>query len=314
MPNFAAPNLIQMKKSLLIFVAALMMASCGEKPNQQQPEGQPNQETPEILIGAPIAPMRDIPLPDNNNGLDQNILGTSNGPVLRMEEGQPLDLSQLQGGGMSMGDRVASQIDSIRYKAEQGDASYQYAYGMCYEKGWGVDQSWKEALAWYTKAADQNNGPAFNALGNLYRMGSGVGASPKKAFEFYQKGAAEKDDQAMLNLGNCYFYGMGTEKDVEAAVRWWKDAAEAGNIYALSQMGDCYYHGLGVEKDLAKAVEYYSPAAERNVTSAQYTLGILYYTGEGVNQDRTYAKLLMRKASDGGMREATEFLERYFQE
>lgn len=302
-----------MKKFLFLFASALMLASCGQKNNQQQPEVQNDTVKPNILIGAPIAPMPEIQL-QNNGDFDPTALGDPNGPVLRLEEGMPLDFSQLQGGNMSVEERVASQIDSIRYKAEHGDAKYQYAYGVCYEKGWGVDQDWGEAFAWYTKAANQNNGPAFNSLGNLYRMGTGVEANPNKAFEFYTKGAAEKDAQSMLNLGNCYYYGMGVEKDVQTAVRWWKEAAEAGNAYALSQMGDCYYHGIGVEKDISKAIEYYTPAANKNVSSAQYALGILYYTGNGVNQDQTYAKLLMRKAADGGLREAQDFLDRNFPE
>ena len=302
-----------MKKFLFLFAAVLMMASCGQKQNPEQPQEQPNQENPNILIGAPIAPMREIQLP-NNGGFDPTALGDPNGPVLNLEEGVPLDFSQLQGGSRSVEDQVAAQIDSIRYKAEHGDAKYQYAYGVCYEKGWGVEQNLKEAFTWYTKAAEQNNGPAFNSLGNFYRMGSGVVANPDKAFEYYEKGAAEQDAQSMLNLGNCYFYGMGTEKDIDAAITWWKAAADAGNAYALAQMGDCYYHGLGVEKDIAKAIEYYTPAADKNITSAQYGLGILYYTGNGVEQDQTYAKLLMRKAADGGLPEAQEFLERYFKE
>jgi hypothetical protein len=32
--------------------------------------------------------------------------------------------------------------------------------------------------------------------------------------------------------------------------------------------------------------------------------------GTGVEQDQTYAELLMRKASDGGMKEAQDFLDR----
>ena len=37
-------------------------------------------------------------------------------------------------------------------------------------------------------------------------------------------------------------------------------------------------------------------------------------TGNGVKQDQTYAELLMRKARDGGMKEAQDFLDRNFKE
>jgi TPR repeat protein len=294
-----------MKKSLFLFVMALMMVACGQKENNEQE--QPKDKEVYIPQGVPIAPMQEIHVQEKGEAM-----GNPNAPVLKLEEGKPLDFSQLQGSGKSVGDQVAAQIDSIRYKAEHGDAKYQYAYGVCYEKGWGVEQDTKEALAWYNKAAAQNNGPAYNSLGNYYREGSGVKADPKKAFEYYQKGAVEKDAQAMLNLGNCHYFGMGTEKDINTAVKWWTDAADAGNAYAMAQMGDCYFHGLGVEKDLAKAIEYYTPAADKNITSALYQLGILYYTGNGVEQDQTYAELLMRKASDGGMKEAQDFLDRNF--
>jgi len=292
-----------MKKFLSIFAAALMLASCGQD-DKKDPQEQEGKKTPDIQM---IIPQK-IPVNSTNVTFENN----QGSNVLQMEEGKPLDLSQLQAGNVTVGDHVASQIDSIRNMAEQGDAKFQYAYGVCYEKGWGVEQDMKEAMAWYNKAAEQNNGPAFNSLGNLYRTGTGVKADPKKAVEFYQKGAVEKDSQSMLNLGNCYFYGMGVGKDENAAVSWWKAAADQGNAYAMAQMGDCYYFGLGVEKDLSKAVEYYTPAIEKNISSALYRLGILYYTGEGVDKDQAYAELLMRKARDAGMKEAQDFLDKYF--
>ena len=298
-----------MKRVLFLCVIAVMMVACGQKENKEQEK--PDDKEVFIPQGVPVAPMQQIQVQEKG-GLDATAMGNPDGPVLKLEEGMPLDFSQLNNAGKSVGDQVAAQIESIRYKAEHGDAKFQYAYGVCYEKGWGVEQDLKEALAWYNKAAEQKNGPAYNSLGNFYRMGSGVKPDPVKAFEWYQKGVAEKDVQAMLNLGNCYYYGMGTEKDDKTAVKWWKEAADAGNAYAQAQMGDSYYYGLGVEKDLAKAIEYYTPAANKNIASALYRLGVLYYTGNGVEQDQSYAELLMRKARDGGMKEAQDFLEKNF--
>lgn len=300
-----------MKKLLFLSAVALMMVACGQKDNTKQEQS----ETKQTIVppGMPVAPTPQAP--STNQGLTfQTSQGGANPnePVLKLEEGKPLDFSQLQGGKKSVEEQVAAQIDSIRYKAEKGDAKFQYAYGVCYEKGWGVEQDLKEALAWYRKAAAQENGPAYNSIGNFYRTGSVVKADPKQAFEYYQKGAAEKDAQSMLNLGNCYYYGMGVEKDEKTAIKWWKDAADGGNVYAISQMGDCYYFGIGTEKDLTKAVEYLTLAADQNIANAQYRLGILYYTGDGVKQDQGYTELLMRKARDGGMKEAQEFLDKYY--
>lgn len=300
-----------MKKFLFLFAVALTVVACGQKDTKEQEQ---LTSTKEVYVpqGVPVAPMQQVQI-QNKDGMNPTVSNNPNGPVLKLEEGKPLDFSQLNNNaGKSMGDQVAAQIDSIRYKAEHGDAKFQYAYGICYEKGWGVEQNEKEALSWFRKAAAQENGPAYNSLGNYYRMGTVVTADVKQAFEWYQKGAQAKDAQAMLNLGNCFFYGMGVEKDEKTAVKWWKDAADAGNIYAISQMGDCYYFGVGTEKDVAKAVEYLTQAADHNIANAQYRLGLLYYTGNGVKQDQTYAKLLMQKARDGGMTEAKDFLEKNF--
>ena len=299
-----------MKKSLFLFALAIIMVACGQKENKKQEQPTDKKEV-YVPQGVPVAPMQEVQV-QTKDGVDPTATNNPNGPVLKLEEGKPLDLSQLNNAGKSMGDQVAAQIDSIRYKAEHGDAKYQYAYGVCYEKGWGVEQDEKEALSWFRKAAAQENGPAYNSLGNYYRMGTVVTADVKQAFEWYQKGAQAKDAQAMLNLGNCYFYGMGVDKDEKTAVKWWKEAADAGNIYAISQMGDCYYYGIGTEKDLTKAMEYLAHAADHNIANAQYRLGLLYYTGNGVKQDQTYAKLLMQKARDGGMTEAKDFLEKNF--
>ena len=124
MPNFAVPNTIQMKKILFLCAAALIMTACGQK--EQQEQEQPEEKQVFIPQGVPVAPMQEIQI-QNKGDYDPTALGDPNGPVLRLEEGMPLDFSQLQGGGMSVGERVASQIDSIRYKAEQGDDKYQYA-------------------------------------------------------------------------------------------------------------------------------------------------------------------------------------------
>ena len=305
------PNCIEMKKNLFLIAMALMMVACGQKDNT---ETNPSDKK-EVLIpqNEPVVPAPQIPSINTELTLETN-QDNQNTPVLRIEEGKPLDLSQLLGGGMSVGDQVASQIDTIQYKAEHGVAEFQYVYGVCYEKGWGVEKDMKQALAWYNKAAEQKNGLSYNALGNAYRMGNGVNVDPKKAFEYYQKGASEKDAQAMLNLGNCYYYGMGTEKDEKAAIKLWTEAAEADNEYAMAQMGDCYFYGFGVEKNLAKAIDYYTSAADKNVTSALYRLGILYYTGNGIGQDQTYAKILLQKASNGGLKEAQDFLDKNFKD
>ncbi len=299
-----------MKKILFALVVVMLMTSCnGQNNGKQQSENADSTKKVFIPNKMPQAPVeKQAPISEFNV---VNPDGTKT--PIKVEDGKPIDLSQLMGGRKkSFAQQMTDNIDSIRYKAEHGDAGYQYLYGGCYEQGWGVERSFEKALEWYMKSSDQKYAASFNSLGNLYRTGSGVVADAQKAFEWYEKGAGFKDPQAMLNLGNCYFFGAGTTKSIDEAVNWWEKAADAQNAIAESQMGDCYFRGIGVEKNLDKAIEYWTKAAEQQVPNAQFRLGVQYYFGSGVKEDKTYAKLLISKARDGGMTEAQKFLDEEF--
>ena len=47
-------------------------------------------------------------------------------------------------------------------KAESGDAEAQCSLGWCYKHGKGVAKDEKEAVKWYTKAAEKGNASAQN--------------------------------------------------------------------------------------------------------------------------------------------------------
>lgn len=286
----------------MLFLFALAMFACGQKEDNQK---QTEEKKVVIPPGMPVAPTQQMLQAQNQ--------GDPTAPVLNMEEGKPLDLGQLMGGQKkSIGEQATAQIDTIRLKAGQGDADYEYLYAACFENGWGVEKDLPQALTWYKKAANHEQKSAYNAIGNFYRLGWSVKQDDNEAFKWFKKGVEASDAQAMLNLGNCYYFGMGTEKNVDKAVELWQQAADNDNAFALAQMGDCYFYGIGVEKDMDKAVEYLTQASDRNVEGAQYRLGLLYYAGQGVKQDLSYSELLMKKARDGGMKEAQDFLDKHF--
>ncbi|MDS4057067.1 MAG: tetratricopeptide repeat protein [Candidatus Contendobacter sp.] len=71
---------------------------------------------------------------------------------------------------------AAEQIDvqTVRLKAEQGDAAAQFRLGQMYAKGEGVKQDYAQARQWYQKAADQGHADAQFNLGTMYANGQGV--------------------------------------------------------------------------------------------------------------------------------------------
>src|SRR6266567_2745937 len=58
--------------------------------------------------------------------------------------------------------------------AEQGDAEAQYALGLLYYDGKGVNQDFQQSAKWIRKAAEQELADAQLALGNFYFDGEGV--------------------------------------------------------------------------------------------------------------------------------------------
>ncbi|WAW09868.1 sel1 repeat family protein [Oxalobacter vibrioformis] len=76
---------------------------------------------------------------------------------------------------MQRGDN-AEVIATLRQKAQSGDDKAQARLGIMYEQGLGVRRDGKQAVAWYEKAAAQNNSFAQTALADMYARGREVSA------------------------------------------------------------------------------------------------------------------------------------------
>jgi TonB family protein len=69
---------------------------------------------------------------------------------------------------------AAESLESMRGRAEKGDADVQARLGYMYHVGQGVKQDYAEAARWYRKAAFQGHAVAQFNLGLLYSKGQGV--------------------------------------------------------------------------------------------------------------------------------------------
>ncbi|HXW92141.1 MAG TPA: GAF domain-containing protein, partial [Terriglobales bacterium] len=78
--------------------------------------------------------------------------------------------------------RLPNALSELRGLAEQGDAAAQFAMGVRYETGEGVDQNDLEAVRWFNKAAEQDDPGAQAMLGAYYWAGRGVPADPVQAY------------------------------------------------------------------------------------------------------------------------------------
>ena len=148
---------------------------------------------------------------------------------------------------------VASELDSIKAKAEQGNADAQVILGFMYANGEGVPQNDIEAARWYRMAAEQGNADAQVILGFMYANGEGVPQNDIEAARWFRMAAEQGYAKAQVNLGFMHFNGSGVPQDVVEAARLFRLAAEQGNADAQLRLGLMYALGKGVPKDDVQA-------------------------------------------------------------
>ena len=76
-------------------------------------------------------------------------------------------------------------------RAEQGDAAAQLNLGFSYERGLGVPQNYKEAVRWYLAAAEQGHSKAQYNLAAMYAHGNGVPQDYIQAHVWYNLAASD---------------------------------------------------------------------------------------------------------------------------
>jgi TPR repeat protein len=120
---------------------------------------------------------------------------------------------------------AAAAIDpALLAKANAGDTAAQVQAGdSC-----AAAHDYKQAIDWYTKAANQGNVTAELDLASLYRDGRGklFARDVEQAAAWYRKAADQGDEGAQGTLGMLYTLGQGVpQSDVEAY--YWLDLAAA---------------------------------------------------------------------------------------
>lgn len=86
----------------------------------------------------------------------------------------------------------------VRIKAHEGEALYQFLYGMSYLVGNGSQESDESAaVSWVKKAADQGFAAAEHQLGQFYLNGRGLTQDRDRAYYWISRAADKKYSPAM---------------------------------------------------------------------------------------------------------------------
>lgn len=107
----------------------------------------------------------------------------------------------------------------------------------------------QDAVAWYSKAAEQGDAHGQYILGLMYFDGRGVPQDDRQAQAWYRKAAEQGYASAQVNLGLMHVSGRGGAKDDVQAVVWLRKAADQANPYGQHGLGLMYMVGRGVPKD-----------------------------------------------------------------
>ncbi len=117
-------------------------------------------------------------------------------------------------------------------------AETDYAIGMLYWLGQGVQMDYFEASKWMRKAADLGHAGAEGKMGYLYSQGITVPQNYEVAFEWFSKAAKQGDIDAQYNLGIFYLNGWGAPPDKTMAAQYMAAAAARGDKDAEQALAD----------------------------------------------------------------------------
>ena len=143
----------------------------------------------------------------------------------------------------------------MRKQLIKGHIDAQCALGFMYDEGKYFLQNYKEAVKWYTKAAEQGNVDAQYYLGKMYELGKGVEQNYQKAIEWYTKSAKQGNGDAQLDLANIYEKKETFLQNYEEAFKWYSKAAEQSIMSAKCRLACMHAEGRGTKLDHNKAIE-----------------------------------------------------------
>jgi TPR repeat protein len=160
--------------------------------------------------------------------------------------------------------------------AEQGDVYAQIFLGdMLRSDGLDTPKDDKQAVYWFTKAAEQGVAQAQRLLGVMFRNGEGTPKDDKQAVYWFTKAAEQGDAGAQSLLVVMFRNGEGTPKDDKQAVYWFTKAAEQGVAQVQGLLAVMFRNGEGTPKDNVMAYVWWNISAAQGNEMAKKSREII---------------------------------------
>lgn len=186
-------------------------------------------------------------------------------------------------------------LDEYVLVAENTASTYaQFQVAWIYHVGLGVPVSCRDAVRWYTLAANRAHVGAQNNLYSIYSTGCvDVQKNMVLAVKLLIDSAAQQNPRAMANLAALYRNGDGVEKDEFKAFDYANRSAKKLDPLGLLLLSGYYLEGVGAPRSPIKSMEALKLLAtvsvdEWNEPTKQYgqlILGKRLITGDGGVRD-----------------------------
>ncbi|MEO1207083.1 MAG: tetratricopeptide repeat protein [Pseudomonadota bacterium] len=151
---------------------------------------------------------------------------------------------------------------SLRLAAAKGDPSAQFEVAARLAEGKGTNQNFQDAVAWYTRSANQGFAQSMYRLGTMFERGLGVKKNMEKAASHYEQAADRGNVKAMHNLAVLKAGSSTTSPDYLSAAHWFAKAADYGLTDSQYNLAVLFENGLGVKKDLVESYKFYTLSAK----------------------------------------------------
>ena len=192
------------------------------------------------------------------------------------------------------------EIDELKQKADQGDASAQFQLGQAYLDGLnGTCQDYSKALYWLSEAARQGDSAAYFYIGQCYEYGWGVEIDYRTAIEYYKKGKCYR------SVGRFYENGLGVKKDISEALKWdQKDVPSEATIrFGIARSQQFLADKFTEYKKYSEALKWYMILSESmchnlKMTDVYTSIGNFYENGYGVEKNHEETLKWYKKAAD----------------
>ncbi|MCM1318872.1 MAG: sel1 repeat family protein [Muribaculaceae bacterium] len=178
----------------------------------------------------------------------------------------------LSGKGLTADTQRPSMQETLKAKADSGDARAMYRLSILYED----TDSLTAALDYLHRSAMAGFAPAMNYLGYCYGSGHlGLRQDSDSALWWIEQAASadEPDPKAFNNLGAMLLYGeLGVKQDYAKAMYWLRRGADNGVPTSAAMLGKLYLEGLNSIPDTIAAMPYLRQAAKAGILDSALEL------------------------------------------